>query len=195
MDPWVTEPDRQAASGEGERQWLEAFRRGRPDAFQGLLRPHLRALLSLARRHTTTAQDAEELLQEVLVRAHRGLHGFRGDSGLRTWLFRILVRLASEPQRWRSAGRSPQLDEAAVPDVWVDPPDQAAIARELSQRLEEAMERLPPRQRSALHLRAVEGLDYAAIAAVLECSAGAARMLVLEARRKVMARIGEHLDP
>ena len=57
------------------------------------------------------------------------------------------------------------------------------------------MERLTWRQRTALHLRAVEGLDYAAISSVLACSAVAARMHVLEARRKVMARVKEHLDP
>ena len=47
----------------------------------------------------------------------------------------------------------------------------------------------------SLHLRAVEGMDYAAIAGVLACSAVAARMHVLEARRKVMHRVREHLDP
>ena len=57
------------------------------------------------------------------------------------------------------------------------------------------MERLTLRQRTALHLRAVEGLDYEAIGAVLTCSAVAARMHVLEARRKVMARLQEHLEP
>ena len=57
------------------------------------------------------------------------------------------------------------------------------------------MERLTVRQRTALHLRAVEGMDYAAISVVLQCTPVAARMHVLQARRKVMARVQEHLDP
>ena len=66
--------------------------------------------------------------------------------------------------------------------------------RELQDRLDEAMERLTHRQRTALHLRAVEGMDYATISGVLNCSTTAARMHVLEARRKVLARLKEHID-
>ena len=73
--------------------------------------------------------------------------------------------------------------------------DHDAIARELQDRLDEAMERLTLRQRTALHLRAVEGMDYEAIGGVLSCTAVAARMHVLAARRKVMARLQEHLEP
>ena len=64
-----------------------------------------------------------------------------------------------------------------------------------SDRIEEAMERLTNRQRTALHLRAAEGMDYAAISTVLGCSSPAARMHVLEARRKILDRVKEHLDP
>jgi RNA polymerase sigma factor (sigma-70 family) len=180
--------------GDDERRWLAAFRDGDRSAFQVLLSPHLGPLFALARRQTKDSHHAEDLLQEVLVRAFLGLRSFRGDSGLRTWLFRILVRLATEPERWSRAAPPPLLD-VDVPDLWREPPEQGAMSRELGQRLDEAMERLPPRQRAALHLRAVAGMDYAGVAEVLECSAGAARMLVLEARRKVMARLQEHLDP
>ena len=54
---------------------------------------------------------------------------------------------------------------------------------------------LPHTLAELLHLRAVEGMDYAAVASVLECTQAAARMLVLEARRKVLARLEEHLEP
>jgi RNA polymerase sigma-70 factor, ECF subfamily len=183
------------ARGEAELHWLQAFQRGDQNAFHALLRPHLTALLALARRHCRDPHWAEDLVQETLVRAFRGLAAFRGEAALRTWLFRILVRLAADPARWRRgevAGPLPALD---VPDHYEEPPENSAIDRELWQRLDEAMERLTARQRSALHLRAVEGLDYAAIGAILECSQPAARMLVLEARRKVMSRLQEHLEP
>lgn len=178
-----------------EQHWLSACRDGDPQAFHNLLRPHLPALLALARRHCRDGHWAEDLLQEVLVRAYRGLPGFRGDAALRTWLFRILVRLASEPWRWQRRDRAQPLGDIDVPDTFDVPPEQQARGRELQDRLDEAMERLTPKQRTALHLRAVEGLDYAAISAVLGCSQPAARMQVLEARRKVMVRLQEHLDP
>lgn len=180
-----------------EQQWLARVRAGDPAAFQLLLRPHLPGLLALARRYCRDPHWAEDLVQETLVRAFRGLPNFRGEAALRTWLFRILVRLASEPQRWqRGRGADTSLGEMDVPDHYDgQQAEQDAIARELRDRLDEAMERLTERQRTALHLRAVEGLDYAAISAVLSCSQTAARMHVLEARRKVLARVKEHLDP
>ena len=194
MDPRVSDP-LVSHPTEGERHWLARCQAGDQAAFQPLLRPHLGALLALAKRHCRDPHWAEDLVQETLVRAFRNLSGFRGDSALRTWLFRILVRLAAEPERWRRGKGAEPIGDLDVPDHLDARAEHDAMARELQDRLEEAMERLTLRQRTALHLRAVEGLDYAAIGTVLVCTAVAARMHVLEARRKVMARLGEHLEP
>ena len=194
MDPRVGDRAQRPTASEQERRWLSAFRGGDAAAFHPLVRPHLQALVTLARRHCRDHHWADDLVQETLVRAFQGLAAFRGDAALRTWLFRILVRLASEPQRWRRGERAGALD-LDVPDHLDDPALHTAVERELHQQLDAALERLPARQRTALHLRAVEGMDYAAIAGVLECTAAAARMLVLEARRKVLQRLGRLLEP
>lgn len=186
---------RQSQVSATERHWLERFRGGDQAAFQPLVKPLLPGLMALARRHCRDPHWAEDLVQETLVRALRGLEGFRGDASLRTWMFRILIRLASEPQRWQRTEKAQSLGLIEVPDTLESLPLDDAMARELQDRIEEAMERLTHRQRTALHLRAVEGMDYATIATVLACTAVAARMHVLEARRKVMARVKEHLDP
>lgn len=180
---------------EPEHQLLIRCQAGDQGAFQQLLRPHLPTLLALARRCCRDQHWAEDLVQETLVRAYQGLVGFRGDAGLRTWLFRILVRLASEPERWRRGQPAESLGDRDIPDQLDGCGEQGAMARELQDRLAEAVERLTVRQRTALHLRAAEGLDYAAIGVVLSCTAVAARMHVLTARRKVMARLQEHLEP
>jgi RNA polymerase sigma-70 factor (ECF subfamily) len=195
MDLPVAKPSRRSAVSDQEQRWLERCRGGDSQAFQQLLRPHLTGLLALAKRYCRDPHWAEDLVQETLVRAFRGLPAFRGDSALRTWLFRILVRLASEPNPWRRGQAAEPLGEIDVPDRLDARAEHDAIARELQHRLDEAMERLTWRQRTALHLRAVEGLDYRAISAVLSCSTTAARMHVLEARRKVLDRVKEHLDP
>lgn len=194
MDSRVSNPSGPTGN-DTERHLLARCRAGDAAAFQPLLRPHLAALLALAKRHCRDPHWAEDLVQETLVRAFRSLPAFRGDAALRTWLFRILVRLATEPERWRRGQTTEPLGEAEVPDHFDARAEHDAIARELQDRLDEAMERLTARQRTALHLRAVEGMDYAAIGAVLACTAVAARMHVLEARRKVMARLREHLEP
>ncbi len=174
---------------------LQRSQTGDTAAFQELLRPHLGSLLALGRRLTGDHQWGEDLTQETLVRALRGIGQFRGEASFRTWLFRIQVRLASEPARWRRRDRATPLAHIEVPDHLGAAPDEPAVMRELHDRIEEAMERLPARQRTALHLRAFEGLDYEAIASALQCSTGAARMLVLEARRRIMTRMGRHLAP
>ena len=177
-----------------DRDLLQRGREGDPAAFQSLLRPHLPALLGLARRCCSDPHWAEDLVQEALLRAFRALPSFRGEASLRTWLFRILVRLAGEPERWRRGTPAVPL-EVDVPDTLPDAAVHGAMTRELQARLAEAMERLTNLQRTALHLRASEGLDYRAIATVLGITDVAARMHVLAARRKVMERLQEYLEP
>jgi RNA polymerase sigma-70 factor (ECF subfamily) len=179
-----------------EQAALAAARGGDIAALHALLRRHVEPLLALARRSLRGDRHrAEDLVQETLLVACRSLVAFRGDASLRTWLFRILVRLAGDPGRWHGsplpAGR---LEPGEIPDGLAVEPEHATLARELHGRIAEAMERLPARQRTALHLRAVEGMGYAAIASVLGGSAGAARMLVLSARRTVRERLGQYLE-
>ncbi len=179
---------------EAEQQLLHRLRAGDTSAFQILVRPHLGALLALSRRLTGDTHWAEDQVQETLVRAFEGRAGFRGDASLRTWLFRIQLRLAQDPRRFGKREPGGALQHVEVPDQLVELPEEHTLRRELGDRLAEAMERLTLRQRTALHLRAVEGLDYRAIADVLGSSRAAARMLVLAARRKVLARMGRYLD-
>ena len=191
----MTNASAQGAWTPQEQALLERLRAGDSDAFHSLMRPHLGPLLALGRRLVTDHQWAEDLTQETLVRAYRGLEHFRGDASLRSWLYRIQIRLASEPERWCRTDRAPTVQSIDIPDHLDAAPDQPLLQRELQHRLDEAMERLSSRQRTALHLRAVEGMDYAAIAAAMGSTAAAARMLVLAARRRILERMGRYLSP
>src|SRR5690606_23490866 len=84
-----------------ERAALAAARAGEAGALHALLRRHVDPLLALARRLVRDRHQAEDLTQETLLAACRGLDSFRGDASIRTWLFRILIRLAQDPGRWR----------------------------------------------------------------------------------------------
>lgn len=194
----MTVPDLapQTASSAEEQAALAAARTGDRAALHALLRRHVAPLLALARRCSRgDKHHAEDLAQETLLAACRGLDAFRGDASLRTWLFRILVRLSADPTRVR--GRclpSSALPPDDIPDSLAADPPHSSLARELRDRIDEAMERLPARQRTALHLRASEGMGYEAIAAVLGVREGAARMLVLAARKTVRERLGGYLE-
>ncbi len=194
-------PRVQADTPDSEAERLEALlaraRAGEAAAFQTLVRPQVGALFGLAQRLAGGRREqAEEAVQDALVRAWRGIEGLEAAGALRTWLFRIVVRCSlDERRRRRAAGaRSAGVEATEVPAGLASDPSAGMEARELRDRLAEAMERLPERQRMALHLRASEGLGYEAIGAALECSTGAARMLVLEARRRVRERLGSHLE-
>ena len=178
-----------------EAELLAAARAGSAMAFATLLGTQVGALHALARRLCADSHWADDLTQETLLRAFQALPKFRAECSLRTWLFGILTRLASEPHRWKKSERADPLAELEVPDRLDTDATLQASGRELEDRIAEAMERLPLRQRAALHLRAVEGLDYAGIAEVLGCNVGAARMLVLEARRKLAVRLARYLEP
>ena len=188
------ETDRRAAAESRPPERLAAARRGDPLAFDGLVRPLLGSLLALCRR-LVRRDLAEDLLQEGLVRAWRGLADFRGEASFRSWLVGILYRLAAEPERLLRAGRSPAAGPLAgpVPESLDRGPLQRAGARDLLGRVEQAMERLPRRQRTALHLRAVEGWDYGEIARSLAASEGAIRTAVFEARKRLRSRLGDLL--
>ncbi len=185
-----------SAANARDQQLIARFHAGESGAFRVLITPHFEPLLALAFRVVTDKHWAEDLVQEVLVRAHAGLGDFRGEASLRTWLFRILVRLAGEPKRWRKDGPDKDAIDVAetIPDHLEPLPVDHAIERELRERFDEALERLTTRQRTALHLRAVEGMDYDAVAEVLQCSRGAARMAVLAARRHMTKRLGGSLE-
>jgi RNA polymerase sigma-70 factor (ECF subfamily) len=174
---------------------LARLQAGEQVTFQALVRPLLAGLLSLGRRLTGDPHWAEDLVQETLIRGYQGIAGFRGDASLRTWMLRIEVRLAQRPERWRRRGPAASALDTTLPDHLAPAPDASTRERELAERLDEAMERLTPRQRTAMHLRAVEGLDYRSIAAILGGGAANARTLVLAARRRIMQRLGPHLEP
>ena len=174
---------------------LRAAMTGDREAFDRLVRPVLGHLLALARRVAGSGLAGEELLQETLIRAHRGLPAFRGECSFRSWIVGILYRLGSEPARYRGVRPRPAHRElnGLIPDRLDADPGERVSARDLLMRVESAMERLPLRQRTALHLRAVEGWDYGEIAAVLETSEGATRNAVMEARRRLRDRLGDEL--
>lgn len=167
-------------------------------AFDRLVRPQLGHLLALCRRLTVGQGEsaAEELLQTGLIRAHRGLATFDGRASFRAWMAGILFRLATEPDRYhglrRFSGASLSTDVGdSIPDALAEDPSERASARETVRRVEAAMERLPVRLRTAIHLRTVEGWGYPEIAASLATSESAARNAVMEARRRLRERLGD----
>lgn len=126
---------------------------------------------------------AEELTQEVFVRAAASLLLFRGDSAVSTWLFRIARNTYLS---WADRQRDAEIDTEefhALPDQRSDGnPETQLLQREQRATIRRAMAMLPEKQRTMLLLRDLQGLSYAEIAAVLELSLAAVKVNLHRAR-------------
>jgi RNA polymerase sigma-70 factor (ECF subfamily) len=200
-----------------ERELFEAARRGDERAYRPLVEPHRGELHAHCYRMLGSVQDAEDALQEALVRAWRGLPRFERQSALRSWLYRIatntcLDAIARRPMRVLPIDYGPSADphdspgEPLVESVWVEPyPDEMVGVEdglagpearyEQRESLELAfiatLQHLPPNQRAALILREVLGFSAAEVAETLETSVASVNSALQRARRTVDERLPE----
>lgn len=173
---------------------------GDETAHAALVLDHHRLVLGLATHLLGDREEALDLSQEVFLRVFRTLHRFRGQSSLRTWIFRIVVNQVRNRQRWwRRRARSNQvsLDEHVrdhgemVLGADASTPDRELNRKELGARLRAAIQRLPFEQRTALVLREIEGMRYEEIAYSLGLPVGTVKSRLTRARQALRAELGD----
>jgi RNA polymerase sigma-70 factor, ECF subfamily len=200
-----------------DRELLEAARAGDEDAYGLLVEPHRRELHAHCYRMLGSVHDAEDALQEALLRAWRGLPRFGGRGSLRSWLYRIatntsLDAIGRRPRRVLPIDESPASDphggpgEPVVESVWLEPyPDEvlgledgyagpeARYERRESVELAfvAALQHLPPNQRAALILREVLGFSAREVAESLDTTTASVNSALQRARKSVEERLPE----
>lgn len=181
----------------GEAALIERCRTGDEAACSELVATHQRMVFTLALHLLGDRDEALDLSQEVFLRVFRTLASFRGQSALRTWIYRIVVNQARNRQRWwRRRRRSEQvsLDEhlqqfgdlESKTDVL---PDRLLASKEAASRIWQALDRLPFDQRTALILREVDGLRYEEIAFSLGVAVGTVKSRLTRARQALRAEL------
>jgi RNA polymerase sigma-70 factor (ECF subfamily) len=164
--------------------------RGDMDAFEELYRTHAARLYSLALRMTGSEQDAEDLLQDIFLQAHRKLGGFRGESTLGTWLYRLAVNQCLDFLRGRQSKMTRSLwsydEEGAAEPAAVTPVVPPAISRV---DLERAIARLPDGCRAVFVLHDIEGFAHHEVASMLGVSEGTSKSQVHKARLRLRAML------
>jgi RNA polymerase sigma-70 factor (ECF subfamily) len=154
-----------------------------------LVTDHQRMVYQLGMHLLGDSQEALDLCQEVFLRVFRMLHRFRGQSSLRTWIYRIALNQASNRLRtWRRRHRSQQvsLDDAPqgeLPEARTSAsPDRLLQQQEVAGRVWSALDALPFDQRAVIVLREIDGLSYDEIASSLNVAVGTVKSRLARAR-------------
>ena len=179
----------------GEAVLIARCAAGDEAACAELVAAHQRMVYGLAMNLLGDRDEALDLSQEVFLRVFRTISKFRGESGLRTWIYRIAVNQARNRSRWwRRRHRSSQVslddhilqfgDPESKQDIM---PDRLLASKETAVRIWQAMERLPFDQRTALILREVDGLKYEEIAFTMDVAIGTVKSRLTRARQTLRA--------
>jgi RNA polymerase sigma-70 factor, ECF subfamily len=170
------------------------------DACAELVREHQRMVYQLSLNLLGDHNEALDLSQEVFLRVFRTIHSFRGQSTLRTWIYRIVVNQARNRQRWwrrRHRAQQVSLDEhirdhgEMVLGADASTPDRELTRKEIGTRLKAAIQNLPFEQRTALVLREIEGLRYEEIAFSLGLPVGTVKSRLTRARQALRIELGD----
>jgi RNA polymerase sigma-70 factor, ECF subfamily len=168
------------------------------DACAELVAEHQRMVYQLSLNLLGDHNEALDLSQEVFLRVFRTIQGFRGQSALRTWIYRIVVNQARNRQRWwRRRYRSQQVSlDAHLRDFGDFPeqtdgasPDRMLGRKELADRIRTALEQLPFDQRTAIVLREIDGLSYEEIGFSLGVAVGTVKSRLARAREALRAQL------
>jgi RNA polymerase sigma factor (sigma-70 family) len=181
---------------EDDRTLAQAALRGERRAFDRLVERYLERTLRICLRLVGNVDDAEDAVQETFARAHARLSSFAGKSTFGTWITSIALRLCADVERARRSRRRRHADLGATFDLdrelaspVAHSPAKHAEQRETVRNVEAALARLPPRLRSALTLRTIEGLDYVDVARALGTTVRSARLYVWEARQRLVREL------
>jgi len=176
---------------DAEREAIEACRRGEREAFDRLVERYQRDVYRLCYRYVNNHEDANDLVQEVFLKAWKAIGRFRGESSLSTWLYRIAVNACLN---FRAVRRPVTQD---LPEALADPqPGAATLVEEgdEARRVRAAVQRLPEKQRATLILKVYHELTHEEVAVVLGSKVGTVKANLFHALgnlRRLMAEGGE----
>lgn len=175
---------------------------GDQEAYSELVRRHQRKIYALVYHMTSSKEDAEDLTQDVFVKAYGSLGGFKRDAGFYTWVYRIAVNRTInflKQRKRRTAVSLDDVDEAVERDpdyvelVARESPVREASLGELQKKLNDALQTLSEKHRSVVVLHDIQGVPHEEIARMLRVSTGTIRSRLFYARQMLQNELKEFL--
>jgi RNA polymerase sigma-70 factor, ECF subfamily len=188
---------------EDDSALLQGLRTGEESAYESLIRRFEHPVFNIVSRLLDDPADAADVVQEVFLKVFRNVASFRGDSSMKTWIYRIAVNEARNQRRWFSRHRRQEVnldpEEGDGFESWIpDPgrsPFELTLDHETQLLIEAALAEVNPKFRAALVLREVEGLSYEEIADILEISLGTVKSRILRGRDALKKHLAGRLEP
>lgn len=176
-----------------DKQLLELYRSGQVDRmFNEMVRRYHSRIYWAARRMVKSHEDADDIAQEVFVRAYSAIANFRGESGIYTWLYRIAINLSINHLRKQKVRKLLDITDY-IPFLGKDAEqDKGMIHDENVSLIEKAIETLPEKQRAVFIMRYYDEMPYEQISAILGTSVGGLKANFHHAVKKVAAYVKSH---
>lgn len=187
----------------GDGSLVERARGGDREAFRALVEAHKDQVFRLALGLTRRAEDAEDAVQEVFLRAYRGLRTFRGEARVGSWLYRITANVCADARRARAGRPGDDVEAPRQPagslelrdgDPVADP-ERRLGSDELRRDLDRAVRRLSPAERTIFVLRHHQEMSIREVAATLGRAEGTVKNLLFRALRKLRRELAAHRAP
>ncbi len=162
---------------------MDASRQGDAGAFASLVSRHQRMIYALTYRMTDSEADAADLAQDAFVQAWRRLDNFRGEARFSSWLYRIAMNLCLN---WRArAARQARAHQQWVETVDANEPSSGGSSERRTAWVQQALLRLPAKQRAAVILTVYDGMKHAEAATVLGCTEATVSWRVFAAKARL----------
>ena len=185
-----------------EAQFIERLKRGDAAAFETLVNERSGEIYGLLYRLTESTEEARDLTQETFLRAFQSIGHFRGESDLRTWIYRIAINQARNRWRWWRRRRRDSTISIDAPAANGHPslvgtlksedgrdPEKDALAHERERALRKALSTLKRVYREAVVLRDIEGFAYEEIAVALDISIGTVKSRLARGRQELRRKL------
>ena len=182
---------------------------GSEEAFNWLIAKYHQPIFSLIARSIPDATDAADLTQDVFIKIYRGIGGFNGDSSLRTWIYRIALREASNQRRWWSRHKRQEVtieteygecldgQPLCLKDTLIDlqeSPFELAAHEEVRVRVEEELRNVPEPFHAVVVLRDIEGFSYEEVAEILGVNLGTVKSRLMRGRAYLKERLAGYAE-